>query len=377
VDSSRSLAPKRAPLRRSDLAAQREILLELDAVGKRYSAARQPNRAERAFARLGGLELDLSGIDSDDDDEDDDPQESPSASKGPNRKLAFDGVSVSFEAGTIVGVDGASRDVVSTLLQIASGTLPPTSGRVIVHGRLVAALSSFVRVHLVGQSMERSLFLLGNLLRIPRRELRAHIPEIFELAGAVEHRRVAARSVPPHVKNAILLAFALTVPADIVLVDVPLAPDDLGRRAVERLREIRNDGGLVLLAAGVEEVSRFADRVVYLDRDGTVIADASPATVAAAVHAHRDRKWTAVLQSDAAKRDLPLSPDAVRYLDFLRLLVGEERADEALRRAVAMAAPTAERVEWTGIAKHGGFDRTEHAPVVERLRRSDRAAADG
>jgi hypothetical protein len=161
----------------------------------------------------------------------------------------------------------------------------------------------------------------------------------------------------------------VVVPADVVIVDLPLPGTELGRRAVERFRDVRGEGGLALVgAASVDEVSEFADRVVYLARDGSVLADGGPSEVARVVQAHRDDTWSAALASEAARRDLPLSPDAARYLEFLKVLVGPERADEARRRAVAMAAPVAERIEWTGIAKHGGFDRAEHAAVVERLR---------
>lgn len=76
-----------------------------------------------------------------------------------------------------------------------------------------------------------------------------------------------------------------------------------------------------------------------------------------------------IVGADVRLSALPLSGDAERYLDFLRVLEGDDRAESARRNALAYAPDHAERVEWTWLARWAGHDWADELPVVQRLRR--------
>jgi ABC-type polysaccharide/polyol phosphate transport system ATPase subunit len=66
--------------------------------------------------------------------------------------------------------------------------------------------------------------------------------------------------------------------------------------------------------------------------------------------------------------DRPLSGDAQRYLEHLRVMVGDERTDEAHRNAQLFSPPDAGQIEWSWLARWAGMDVARELNVVERLR---------
>ena len=342
----------------------------LEGVWKRFPPAREPHALSRVLARLGGVELD-GGIPLDDLDEDDEVEEEVVAEPvwGEDASLdALRGVSLSIEPGVCLGIVGPPGAGKSVLLRLVAGLAPPSAGRIVVRGTVAPALSSIARLVPSRVGVPKTILALAMMTRLSRSDAKRRLPEILELAGLPD-AGMPGRTLTAQQMKRVLLAMMLSVEADLVLVDVPFESGRSRERFVERIAERRRAGATIVIAADtVDEIADVADRFVYLE-DGQLVDEEAQAEFRLA--SEQETAAGATAPSESPLRGVPLSNDAARYLDYIRVLVGDRRAEKAYRLAADKAPAGAERVEWLGIAQCAGFDYVEHLPVVERLRRRD------
>src|ERR1700724_4319120 len=85
------------------------------------------------------------------------------------------------EKGETLGLVGPNGCCKSTLLQIVSGILQPTTGRVVTRGRIAAPLELGAGFNPEFTGRE-NVYLNGEILGIPRREMERVFPEIAKFA---------------------------------------------------------------------------------------------------------------------------------------------------------------------------------------------------
>jgi ABC-type multidrug transport system ATPase subunit len=173
----------------------------------------------------------------------------------------------------LVGPNGAGK---STLLAILAGALPPSEGRVEaaepppVVGWVPQRPAQYGRL-----SARENLELFGRLEGLrDARAAAARLLALVELAdGAVPAAELSVGN-----QQRLNLAIALLADPDVLLLDEPSASLDPRQR--RRLWEVaagvrERDGAVVFATQNVEEVERFASRVVVL-RDGDVVFAGTP-----------------------------------------------------------------------------------------------------
>ncbi|HLX78405.1 MAG TPA: ATP-binding cassette domain-containing protein, partial [Acidimicrobiales bacterium] len=94
---------------------------------------------------------------------------------------ALKDVDASFETGRTIGMLGRNGSGKSTLLKCIAGILQPTSGQVVVRGKVAAMLElgAGFAADLTGRD---NVFLNGTLLGMSRREIRRRFDEIVAFA---------------------------------------------------------------------------------------------------------------------------------------------------------------------------------------------------
>src|SRR3954452_8144126 len=99
---------------------------------------------------------------------------------------ALDGVSFSVPRGSFFGIVGTNGSGKSTLTQTISGITVPTSGEIRVWGRVLPLLEVGAGFHdeLTGRE---NVALLGAILGIPMREVKAAVDDIIAFAGVEQH----------------------------------------------------------------------------------------------------------------------------------------------------------------------------------------------
>jgi len=207
--------------------------------------------------------------------------------QGETSVRALDGVSLTVHAGELVAVMGPSGSGKSTLLNLAGGLDQPTSGRVVVEGADVGAMS----LRDVAALRRRSVgFVFQDFNLIPSLTAVENVALPLELDGErVRKARItameslAAVGIPELAdrypdnmsggqQQRVAIARALVGNRRLVLADEPTgALDSQTGEAVLRVLRARCDAGASgLLVTHEARHAAWADRVVFL-RDGVIV----------------------------------------------------------------------------------------------------------
>ncbi len=177
---------------------------------------------------------------------------------------------VSFEVprGTVLGVIGANGAGKSTLVRAMAGILPPTTGRIEVHGRVSTLLA-------LGVGFDRKLtgrqnVMLGGLAAGLRPEqLEEKYDEIVEFAELAEYMDMPMRTYSAGMYGRLAFSVAVNMEPDILLIDEALSVGDahFKQKSFAKMRELCETAHtIVLVSHGMRAMRRLADEVLWLDR---------------------------------------------------------------------------------------------------------------
>jgi branched-chain amino acid transport system ATP-binding protein len=221
--------------------------------------------------------------------------------------LALDGVSLSIRENEFVSIIGPNGAGKSTLINVLTGALPPTEGRVRFKGRDIAGVGpvalarlgmarSFQLVQIfpdltVLETLEAAVVSrLGRGTRLfaslrGDRAVRAEALEIAEMFGLAERARVPARVLPQGDKKLLDVASAFTLRPEIILLDEPTSGvSTADKHAVMEIlvAAARRIGlrSIIQVEHDMDIVFGYSDRIIALHQ-GRVLADASPDAIRA------------------------------------------------------------------------------------------------
>jgi lipopolysaccharide transport system ATP-binding protein len=198
----------------------------------------------------------------------------------PQEFWALRDVTLNVERGEVLGVVGPNGGGKSTLLQIVSGILEPTRGRVISKGRIAALLELGAGFNPEFTGRE-NVFLNGEILGVSRRDMERAFPSIERFAeiGSFMDRPVKEYSSGMYVRLA--FSTAIHVDPEILIVDEALAVGDaiFANRCIKKFEELKERKVTVLFVShDLGLVKRLSDRAALM-LDGKVAAYGSPGEV--------------------------------------------------------------------------------------------------
>lgn len=209
--------------------------------------------------------------------------------QGPVRVRAVDSVSLQLTRGQAVLIMGPSGSGKTTLLSIMGCILRPTSGEVVVDGRVVSglgedALPDIRRTYFgfVFQSFnlfpsltaQENVEIALRLKKHERRRLRDRAFDLLERVGLAERASFYPRDLSGGEKQRVAFARALAGDPAVILADEPTANLDsaTGQRVLALLRELaENSGAAVAIVSHDPRTQALVDRIVVLE-DGRVQA---------------------------------------------------------------------------------------------------------
>ena len=200
---------------------------------------------------------------------------------------ALSGVDLEVPDGTRLGLVGANGAGKSTLLAIMAGVLPPTSGSVQVHGRVLALLGG------AGEGLDQeatgrdNIVSLGVQLGETPAAMRRRIDDVTEFSGLAARIDHPVYSYSTGMQARLRFSILTSLRPDILLLDEGLGTADaeFAHRADERLREFMSSAGIVVLASHGDDLLRSqCDTAVWLDQ-GRVREQGELDTVLANYHA--------------------------------------------------------------------------------------------
>lgn len=187
---------------------------------------------------------------------------------------ALKDVSVSMEAGEVLGILGRNGAGKSTLLKLLSRVTEPTSGEIRIRGRVASLLEVGSGFHpeLTGRE---NIYLNGAILGMSRAEIRAKFDEIVAFAEVDRFLDTPVKRYSSGMYVRLGFAVAAHLESEVLIVDEVLAVGDMEfqKKCLGKLEQLRSKAGRTVLFVSHNMVALEAlcDRAIQLDA-GTIIA---------------------------------------------------------------------------------------------------------
>ena len=189
---------------------------------------------------------------------------------------------VSFEVrpGEVIGIIGRNGAGKSTLLKILSRITRPSTGRVILNGRVGSLLEVGTGFHpeLTGRE---NVYLNGSILGMSRREIDRKFDEIVAFSEVEKFLDTPVKRYSSGMYVRLAFAVAAHLDPEILLVDEVLAVGDarFQQKCMGRIGEIGRSGRTVLFVShNMNAVTRLTTSSLYLD-GGRVVTQGPTAAV--------------------------------------------------------------------------------------------------
>lgn len=185
---------------------------------------------------------------------------------------ALKDVSFEIRRGETVGIIGRNGSGKSTLLQLICGILKPTSGSVIVNGRISALLElgSGFNPEFTGRE---NIYFQGVIMGFTPEEMDARVEDIIAFADIGEFIDQPVRTYSSGMFVRLAFAVAVHVDPEVLVIDEALAVGDSSfqTKCLKRINLIRNDGASILFVThSLEQIAHFCDRALLLDRSAFI-----------------------------------------------------------------------------------------------------------
>jgi ABC-type polysaccharide/polyol phosphate transport system ATPase subunit len=215
---------------------------------------------------------------------------------------ALKNVSFAVDRGEAFGIIGRNGSGKSTLLKLISGILKPTSGKVIVNGRIAALIELGAGFHPEITGRE-NIYINGIMLGLSRREIEQRFDKIVEFSGIADFLDQPVKTYSSGMYVRLGFAVAVHVDPDVLLIDEVLSVGDeeFSARCVAKIQEMKYRGvTLLFVTHQLDQVRKLCDRALWLDH-GQVEAIGDPARVVDAYL--QEVSGTSLAASETAKSD--------------------------------------------------------------------------
>ena len=209
-----------------------------------------------------------------------------------------------LEAGArhaLIGPNGAGK---TTFVNMLTGALAPTSGRILMNGEEITRTPQAARVKLgLGRTFQittlfRRLTVLDNVaLAVAEREgvarrmwkaagrhgeIKDEATALLATLGLADDALVPAQDLPYGKQRLVEIAIALGLKPKVLLLDEPAAgvPSDESRKILANLEKLPPEVAVLIIEHDMDLVFRFAQRITVLVQ-GEVLIEGTPAEIGA------------------------------------------------------------------------------------------------
>jgi ABC-type polysaccharide/polyol phosphate transport system ATPase subunit len=213
---------------------------------------------------------------------------------------ALNQVSLDVHYGTVLGVIGSNGAGKSSLMRVISGIVPPSQGRVEVHGSVSTLLALGVGFN-PSMTGRANVYLGGLAAGMSRAEIDQQFEAIAEFSELGEAIDAPMRTYSSGMYARLAFSVAATVQPDILIVDEALSTGDahFKEKSLNRIKELRTaDRALILVSHAMATIEDVCNEVAWLHK-GKLMARGNPAEVI-----KQYREFTNTGKSSAANEDV-------------------------------------------------------------------------
>lgn len=241
---------------------------------------------------------------------------------------ALNGVSVDIPKGQTIGILGRNGSGKSTLLQIIAGILQPTSGSLVVHGRVSALLELGAGFNPEFTGRE-NVMLNGAITGVSRDEMEARMPQIEAFADIGEFFDQPVKTYSSGMFVRVAFAAAINVDPDVLIVDEALSVGDakFQNKCFGKFSDFQKAGKTILFVThNANLIPSLCNRAVVFDA-GQVMFDGD---VVRAVDLYYDLLFSQERKGAVASNDIAeASPSCDSRSDSSAVVImsGSQTAD--------------------------------------------------
>ncbi len=195
---------------------------------------------------------------------------------------AVRGVSLDVEHGSVLGVIGANGAGKSTLMRAIAGILPPSSGQIVVNGRISTLLALGVGFN--GQLSGRENVILGGLAAgLTRKQVEERFEQIADWAELHEAIDMPMKSYSSGMYGRLAFAVSTHMEPDVLLVDEALSTGDahFRRKSYDKMQELVAQARTILIVShGLAAIREMCDDCIWMHK-GEIVRRGNPDDVAA------------------------------------------------------------------------------------------------
>jgi ABC-type polysaccharide/polyol phosphate transport system ATPase subunit len=209
-------------------------------------------------------------------------------------------VSFAVQPGETLGLVGENGSGKSTILKLATRILYPTSGQVMVNGKVSALIELGAGFHpdLTGRE---NIYLNGSILGFSRKQMARLFDEIVAFSELERFIDTPVKHYSSGMYMRLGFSVAVNVDPDILIIDEVLSVGDeaFKRKCMDRIMEFKRRGKTIIFVShAMPSVEALCDRVIWLEH-GVVRGEGEPEGVVTRYLDTQIHKEVAVLPEPA------------------------------------------------------------------------------
>lgn len=186
-------------------------------------------------------------------------------------------VTLSVSEGESVGIIGANGSGKSTFLKLLSRVTRPSSGQLVISGRVGALLEVGIGFHgdLTGRE---NIYLSGAILGMRQKEVKRYFDEIIAFSGVEEFLDTPVKKYSSGMFLRLAFSVMAHLKSEIFIVDEIFSVGDQSfyQKCKEKMRSIASEGRTIIVVSHQSEVlEALCTRILWLEQ-GRLIADGEP-----------------------------------------------------------------------------------------------------
>lgn len=189
-------------------------------------------------------------------------------------------ISLDIPKGQAVGILGANGAGKSTLLKLLARVLPPTTGRVLVRGRVapLLELGAGFDTELTGHE---NILLNGVVLGFKKEVLLKRMQAIIDFSGLGDFIDAPVKTYSSGMVARLGFSIATDMPVDLLLLDEILSIGDAAfqEKSIKRIQAFRDrKATIIYVSHSLESIATLCDHAIWLDA-GKIAHTGSPPEV--------------------------------------------------------------------------------------------------
>lgn len=187
------------------------------------------------------------------------------------------GISFEVKRGEAIGLIGKNGCGKSTTLKMLTKIMYPTEGIIEVKGRVSSLLELGAGFH-PDMSGRENIYTNASIFGLTRKEIDRRLDEIIAFSELEEFIDNPVRTYSSGMYMRLAFSVAISVDADVLLIDEILAVGDVNFQAkcFDKLKEIKASGTtIVLVSHALDQIEKICERSIWLE-DGYVVEIGNP-----------------------------------------------------------------------------------------------------